>query len=1193
MKGFPLVLLIVPACSTPPAGDARAASPTVTQGDPPRAMPAAVERTPSEEKLAAAREARESGDHARARALVAEAIEGVLAVPSEVGDEGEVKHWADLGRFAREAGELKAAKRMWEQVLAVRTRTLPDDHPDLQRARSGLAQTIKLLGDLVGARALEEQVLAVYTRTLPDEHLDLQRARGNLVVTMASLGDLAGARALQEQVLAVLTRTLPDEHPDLQAARGNLALTISSLGDLTGARALQERVLAIRMRTLPDDHPDLQVTRLNLAETIRSLGDLAGARALQEQVLAVYTRTLPDEHPDLQAARGNLALTIKSLGDLAAARVLEEQVLASFTGTLSDEHPDLQAARSNLASTLMRLGDLAGARRLFEQVLAIRMRTLPEEHPFLQSARSGLALTIRSLGDLAGARALQEQVLAVYTRTLPEEHPDLQAARGNLAGTIKSLGDLAGARALQEQVLAVYARTLPDEHPNLQRERLNLAETIRSLGDLAGARTLQEQALAVYARTLPDDHPDLQRARGNLAATMASLGDLAGARTLQEQVLAVYTQTLPDDHPDLQRARGNLAWTLGAETTRRALSGGAEGESERDRDRETCTRLLRAAAAGHQAAFASALASASPREVEEAGTAGLNVLAQTLSFAAGYGALGALSELESAAFTLSETTRGAAVRSASWQRRAKESNETDRLRARVRRATDELARLAQSGGERDAFQAARAEREAAQRELAALPREPTGGVDLECSVTAEAVANALRRDEAVVAYRRFNRHDVEFESTDAESSPPRVESTESLSAFVVRPGIAGAPPTLTVVPLGKLEPIELAVHAWRDAIGLQRERGVGVPDAGPARTESAGTALRKLVWDPILLQIGEARRLVVVLDDVLQLVVLDALPLDEGRLVGERWRIEPRVTLGELLDPKPARVDGGVVVALGGASFHSEPVSLSAEDQALIDKGDASNQVAGLLRGGAWERGFTPLTYTGLEAREIAALHQEVFAEAGAGLVLEKRKASRASIVLAAPRARWLHVATHGWYAPESVKSFEDVMREESDGTVPLRASSQDVVKGMNPMLLCGLALAGANLPEDALGRAPGLFTAEEMSALDLSNCELAVLSACDTNVGIRRAGQGVASFQRALQMAGARSVITSLWKVPDEATRELMLDFYRRIWVLKQPKWQALWEAKMALRNAKDERSHPRYALRDWAAWVLTGEPE
>jgi CHAT domain-containing protein len=198
--------------------------------------------------------------------------------------------------------------------------------------------------------------------------------------------------------------------------------------------------------------------------------------------------------------------------------------------------------------------------------------------------------------------------------------------------------------------------------------------------------------------------------------------------------------------------------------------------------------------------------------------------------------------------------------------------------------------------------------------------------------------------------------------------------------------------------------------------------------------------------------------------------------------------------------------------------------------------------------------------------------------------VLEGHSASRDALAGVAPRARFLHIATHGWFAPESIRSTGDVeVIDEVLGV--LRQSAEERILGSSPMVLCGLALAGANLPADELGRNPGLVTAEEIAGWDLSNCELAVLSACDTNVGLRRAGQGVASLQKALHIAGARSVITSLWRVPDEATKDLMLDFYRRLWVEKKPKHQALWEAKMALRD----QGSP---IRDWASWVLTGDP-
>ena len=94
------------------------------------------------------------------------------------------------------------------------------------------------------------------------------------------------------------------------------------------------------------------------------------------------------------------------------------------------------------------------------------------------------------------------------------------------------------------------------------------------------------------------------------------------------------------------------------------------------------------------------------------------------------------------------------------------------------------------------------------------------------------------------------------------------------------------------------------------------------------------------------------------------------------------------------------------------------------------------------------------------------------------------------------------------------------------------------------------------------------------------------MLSACETNVGIRRAGQGIQSLQAALHLAGARTAITSLWRVDDATTRRLMELFYSALWIEGEPAASALWAAKTRLRREGAD-------VRDWAAWVLSGDPD
>src|SRR5581483_3925664 len=180
---------------------------------------------------------------------------------------------------------------------------------------------------------------------------------------------------------------------------------------------------------------------------------------------------------------------------------------------------------------------------------------------------------------------------------------------------------------------------------------------------------------------------------------------------------------------------------------------------------------------------------------------------------------------------------------------------------------------------------------------------------------------------------------------------------------------------------------------------------------------------------------------------------------------------------------------------------------------------------------------------------------------------------------------RILHLATHGFFLEDQPHEPGDYLRDIGLSGAEGRLNGP---LPENPLLRSGLALAGANtwlnggsLPEDA---EDGLLTAEDVCGLDLQATELVVLSACDTGRGEVRTGEGVFGLQRAFILAGAKTLVMSLWSVPDEPTRELMEDFYKRI-LAGEGRADALRNAQLQLRQKYPD---PFY----WGAFICQGDP-
>ena len=362
--------------------------------------------------------------------------------------------------------------------------------------------------------------------------------------------------------------------------------------------------------------------------------------------------------------------------------------------------------------------------------------------------------------------------------------------------------------------------------------------------------------------------------------------------------------------------------------------------------------------------------------------------------------------------------------------------------------------------------------------------------------------------------------------------------------------------------LGEAGAIDAAVTAFRKA--LQRPKIPGV--LGRAR------ALDARIWQPLQAALAGVDHVLVAPDAALDLVPFGALQGEDGRYRIETTTITYLSSGRDLLRMARRSPARGGPLLLGDPDFAGPELSNPAPGAApgpapmpgastatdLPRSDDDGPQRSGDLASMRWQ----PLPGTADEARAIAATLP------GATLLLGAEATEAALRSVVAPSL--LHVATHGFFLARQTA---------------IAADSQQLPE--NPLIRSGLMLAGATAASAGrplAGGGDGVLTALEAGDLDLDGTRLVVLSACETAVGELREGDGVQGLRRTLAIAGAETLITSLWKVDDAATRDLMVQTYGALQAGKG-RSEGLRAAQLAM-LATPARKHPYY----WAAFLVAG---
>lgn len=831
---------------------------------------------------------------------------------------------------------------------------------------------------------------------------------------------------------------------------------------------------------------------------------------------------------------------------------LAERALALREKALGPEHPLVASALNNLASLHDAKGDYAKAEPLYLRAAAIWEKALGPDHPELARAFNNLAALYDARGDYPKAEPLYVRALAILEKALGPEHADVASTLNNLAALYYAKGDYVRAEPLYLRAVATLEKVVGPDHPDVATPLDNLAALYDAAGDYARAEPLYLRALAVREKALGADHPDVSTSLNNLAVMYDARGDYARAEPSYLRALAISEKALGPTHSDVAVSLNNLAVMYEASGDyARAVRFASRSQEVRERN---LALILATGSERQKLAYLATLSGETYSAVSlHARSAPSDPLALRLSLTTVLRrkgrALDAMSDqVASLRKRLDPQDRALLDRLSAAQSELSSvvlggPGETPPAghRAAVSRIESEVERL------QDAVS-----RRSAEFRLRALP------------VTIEQVQGAIPAGAALAEFFSYRPTDAKARTQAVPLGPARYV------AYVLRR--EGDP---LWVDLGEAEAIDAAVSDLRAALN----------DPASKNYREAARSLDERVMRPVRKLTGEARQVFVSPDGALNLVPFAALVDENDRYLVETYSLTYLTSGRDLLRLQlgsDSRQPPLVVADPAFGDATGPDASGGGEDARARRSGDTARM------------SFLPLRGTAEEAKALAPMlaGARVLTRAGATEAALKR--------VAAPRV--LHVATHGFFLPDSPpEDAEGASRNARGGKV---ASSQSPARVENPLLRSGLALEGANLRRGANGE-DGILTALEAAGLDLWGTKLVVLSACETGVGEVRTGEGVYGLRRALVLAGSESQVMSLWKVADEATRDLMVAYYRKL-MAGEGRTEALRRVQLEMLRGQvragggqargiggtlsgkgSERSHPYF----WAAFIQSGD--
>jgi CHAT domain-containing protein/Flp pilus assembly protein TadD len=454
-----------------------------------------------------------------------------------------------IANMHKRSGKYNEAEPLYAEVVSIRKQLMGEQHPEYLKAHKNLADLYLIQGRYNLVEPIYKKILETSRVIYTKKDIEYTNAMNNLGHLYEQMNRFSEAEPIFQEVLAIREESIGMNNFEYTDALINLGNLYKSMSEYRKSEAFFKSALSIYEVITGEKHEAYIAALVNLAGLYRDMGRLQEAEPLYAKAQKIYKETAGEKNIPYANLLNNIAIYYDEVGQYELSENYYRKALEITRSLLGEDHPQYATTLNNMGRLYTNTGHFEQAEPLFIQSAQIRKATIGEKHQDYAASINNLASLYENMGRVNEAEPLYMQALKIVKDLFGPRNPYYANALNNLAGLYQHQKKYQEAEKLYKESLDITKDILGENHYTYAIALNNLALLQQQRGDYKQSEKLYLENITKTKASLGNKHPNYAAALSNLAGLYEHTGKYSEAEKLYLEALNIRRDALGIKHP--------------------------------------------------------------------------------------------------------------------------------------------------------------------------------------------------------------------------------------------------------------------------------------------------------------------------------------------------------------------------------------------------------------------------------------------------------------------------------------------------------------------------------------------------------------------------------------------------------------------------------------------------------------------